>query len=166
MFLPFDTTAPRDFDFFMGEWTVAHRRLKVRLAGCTEWEHFSGRTVAQKILGGFGNVDDNILNLPGGVYRAATLRSFDPRTNQWSIWWLDSRAPGTLDVPVVGRFEAGVGTFIANDTFEGEPIVVRFIWTVGPTASPRWEQAFSPDGGKTWEINWIMEFSRISETDG
>ncbi len=160
MLLPTELGSPTDFDFFIGNWDVKHQRLRARLAGSTEWECFSGCSIASKILGGYGNIDDNILNLPSGTYRAATLRSFDPRSTTWSIWWLDSRTPGTLDVPVVGRFDNGVGTFIANDTFEGKPVVVRFRWSVPAPDSPRWEQAFSPDGGETWETNWIMEFTR------
>jgi hypothetical protein len=160
MFLPIDPDSPHDFDFFIGEWDVQHRRLKTRLSGCTEWETFPGLNIAKKILGGFGNLDDNLLYLPNGTYRAATLRSFDPKAKQWSIWWLDSRSPGALDVPVVGTFEHGTGTFIANDTFEGRPIVVRFLWSVPEPDRPRWEQAFSPDAGRTWETNWVMSFSR------
>jgi hypothetical protein len=64
-------------------------------------------------------VDDNLLHLPTGTHRAVTLRTFEPSSNTWSIWWLDGRKPGALDVPVAGRFNQGVGTFIANDTFEG-----------------------------------------------
>ncbi len=160
MFLPLESGSPDDFDFFIGDWNISHRRLKSRLTGCTEWEHFSGRSTCQKILGGFGNIDDNLLYLPGGTYRAATIRSFDPKQGTWSIWWLDSRNPGSIDVPVVGRFEDGVGTFLANEVLDSEPIVVRFLWTKSELDQPRWEQAFSPDGGHTWETNWIMEFTR------
>jgi hypothetical protein len=160
MFLSIDPDRPHDFDFFIGEWDVQHCRLKTRLNGCTEWETFSGLSIAKDILGGFGNIDDNLLYLPNGTYRAATLRSFDPKARRWSIWWLDSRSPGALDVPVVGAFEHGTGTFIANDTIEGKPIVVRFLWSVPEPDRPRWEQAFSPDGGQTWETNWVMNFSR------
>jgi hypothetical protein len=148
------------FDFFMGSWRVSHNRLKARLAGSTEWEQFSGTCIAHKILGGCGNVDDNLVELPAGSYRAATIRAFDPQTQTWSIWWLDGRNPGALDVPVVGRFENGVGTFLANDSFNGRPIVVRFRWSLPAPDQPRWEQAFSPDEGSSWEINWIMDFAR------
>ena len=120
MSLPLDSSAPTDFDFFIGRWKVAHRRLKARLAGCTEWETFSGACVVQKILGGFGNVDDNILEIPSGTYRALSIRSFDAQAGTWSIWWLDGRRPGTLDVPVVGRFVNEVGTFFTEDTLGGE----------------------------------------------
>ena len=162
MHLPAQPNAPTDFDFFMGRWKVSHRRLNGRLVGSTDWQHFAGTCVAHRILGGFGNIDDNIVELPGGAYRAATIRSFDASAGTWSIWWLDARAPGSLDVPVVGRFDHGVGTFLANDTLNGTPIVVRFQWTIPSPDHPRWEQAFSPDGGKSWETNWVMDFERSS----
>ncbi len=160
MLIPLDPTAPADFDFFMGSWRVAHRRLKQRLAGCTEWVGFAGVCVARKTLGGFGNIDDNIIEIPTGSYRAITIRSFDAALGTWSIWWLDGRSPGNLDVPVVGRFADGVGTFLAEDTLEGQSIRVRFLWTIPRADSPRWEQAFSPDAGASWETNWIMDFTR------
>ncbi|HEY3178622.1 MAG TPA: DUF1579 domain-containing protein [Casimicrobiaceae bacterium] len=149
-----------DFDFFIGSWRVTHRRLKERLANNDEWVEFDGTSTAQKILGGFGNIDDNTINLPTGTYRAVTLRAFDPDKRQWSIWWLDSRNPGHLDPPVVGRFEDDVGTFYAEDTFRGKPIRVRYLWTRVTSSTPHWEQAFSPDAGATWETNWTMDFAR------
>ena len=112
-------------------------------------------------MDGAANVDDNTLDLPGEPYRAVSLRSFDAVRGLWSIWWLDGRRPGVLDVPVVGRFENGVGRFEADDIFEGRPIKVRFLWTRLETASPRWEQAFSDDGGRSWETNWEMDFTRV-----
>jgi hypothetical protein len=111
----------------------------------------------QKILGGAGNMDENILDFPGGAYRAVTLRTYDATKKQWSIWWIDGRSPSHLDPPVVGGFKNGVGTFYANDIFKGKPIRIRFLWT-NLTTKPHWEQAFSEDGGKTWETNWTMEF--------
>ena len=154
--------AVHDFDFLVGSWRVQHRRLKDRLAGSEEWQEFAGTSVGRLILDGAGNVDDNVLELPDGTYRAATLRSYDPATGQWSIWWLDGRNPrGPLDPPMVGGFSDGVGTFYANDTFQGRPIVVRFIWSEITDASARWEQAFSTDGGTTWEVNWVMHFTRV-----
>jgi hypothetical protein len=151
---------PTDFDFFIGSWNVTHRRLNERLVGATEWTTFLGTCVAQKILGGYGNMDDNVLEIPTGTYRAVTLRSYDANSQTWSIWWLDSRNPGQLDVPVVGQFNQGVGTFYADDTLAGQPIRVRFTWLVANPDAPRWEQAFSADGGNNWETNWVMEFTR------
>ena len=157
---PANPSGQADFDFFIGSWVVAHRRLKERLAGCDEWVEFKGTTVVLKVLGGLGNIDDNTLELPGGHYRAVTLRSFDPARQLWTIWWLDARFPGTLDKPVVGRFGDGLGLFYADDELNGRPIRIRFIWSMPRPDSPRWEQAFSVDGGATWETNWTMDFTR------
>jgi hypothetical protein len=152
--------APTDFDFEFGDWNVRHRRLKERLAGCGEWVEFAGESSTRPVLGGFGNVEDNLLHLPDGPYRAIAVRSFDRRSATWSIWWLDGRFPDRIDVPVVGRFVDGLGTFLAEDTLDGRPIRIRFLWRTADPLRPRWEQAFSADGGATWETNWIMEFSR------
>jgi hypothetical protein len=156
--LPPDANAPKDFDFIIGDWLVKHKRLNARLAGCTEWTEFEGRTSTMKILGGFGNLEDNLLHFPEGAFRAAAMRSYCPTSGTWSIWWLDGRNPTALDTPVVGKFADHVGLFFADDVLDGQPIKVRFIWTARPGAHPRWEQAFSSDQGKTWETNWEMEF--------
>lgn len=116
----------------------------------------------QPVLGGFGNIEDNLLHLPEGAYRAIAVRSFNPQTKEWSIWWLDARAPGQIDVPVVGCFRDKVGTFYANDTLHGAPIRIRFNWFTADLENPRWEQAFSADDGATWETNWTMDFRRAA----
>jgi hypothetical protein len=150
-----------DFDFLVGHWTVRHRRLKERLVGCTEWEEFPGTCSLRPLLNGQANIDDNVLELPSGTYRAASIRAYDPATDRWSIWWLDSRHPHDLGTPVAGAFRNGTGTFFADDVLDGRAIRVRFLWTDITAASARWQQAFSSDGGATWETNWIMEFQRI-----
>jgi hypothetical protein len=149
----------KDFDFLIGEWVVFHRRLKKRLAGHTEWIEFSGTASVRKILGGFGNFDEFQIPLPEGAYVGSTLRLFNPATQLWSIYWMDSRHP-VLDPPMVGEFSDGRGLFYGDDTFEEQPIRVRFIWTPLTSTTCRWEQAFSIDGGQSWETNWIMTFSR------
>jgi hypothetical protein len=149
----------RDFDFFFGRWSVAHRRLRNRLANDSHWEEFAGLCETRPIIGGLGNVDDNLVELPAGTYRAATLRLFDPARRFWSIWWVDSRMM-RLDPPVHGRFENGVGTFFGDDLLNDHPIKVRFVWSEITAQSAQWEQAFSPDGGATWETNWRMIFRR------
>ena len=155
------TPSEHDFDFLHGAWQVTHHRLRERLCGSAEWETFDGTCTAQPLLGGQANIDDNLLHLPGGSYRAASLRAHDPLTGRWSIWWLDARQPHRLDVPVVGQFENGVGTFLAEDVLEGRPIRVRFRWTDMHTDAPHWEQAFSADAGASWEVNWTMHFQRL-----
>lgn len=154
------TSASTDFDFQIGAWQVRHRRLKARLAGCTDWEEFEGTSTMRPILNGHGNIEDNEIRIPSGAYRAVALRSFDSARRQWAIWWLDGRAPLTLDVPVIGSFEAGIGTFLADDVHEGRPVRLRFLWLQTDTVSPRWEQAMSTDGGENWETNWTMDFIR------
>ena len=153
-----------DFDFLFGRWRVHHRRLRERLAGCNEWEEFEGTSVAQPIMDGFGNIDDNVLHLPAGAYRAASIRAFDERSGRWAIWWLDARNPHlAINPPVIGGFDNGVGTFYSDESFKGRPIRVRYRWTDTRTPSPSWEQAFSPDAGNTWEVNWTNTFVRMEE---
>ena len=150
-----------DFDFLVGEWRSHQFKLKERLADCHEWDEFGGTSRFWKLMDGWANVDDNVFNLPGGAYSGVSLRSYDPKTGQWAIWWLDGRNPfGDLDPPVRGRFVDGVGTFYADDTLRGKPIRVLFIWSQITPTSAHWEQAFSPDAGKTWETNWRADFTR------
>jgi hypothetical protein len=150
----------QDFAFLVGRWNVQHHRLKQRLLDNHEWEDFTGTSELWLTMNGLGTVDDNVLNLPSGQYRAVGVRAFNQQTRQWLIWWLDSRNPTTLDPPVAGGFENGVGTFTGPDTLRGRPIIVRYQWSEITGNSPRWEQAFSPDNGATWEVNWIMHFTR------
>jgi hypothetical protein len=154
------TYVSRDFDFEFGRWKVHHRRLKERLVCCDDWEEFNGSSQTQAVLGGNGNVEDNLLEFPGGSYRAIALRAFDIGTRTWAIWWLSANDPHRLDVPVVGKFTDGIGSFFAKDIHNGRPISVRFLWLQTDTATPRWEQAMSLDDGETWETNWTMDFER------
>src|SRR5206468_1895199 len=133
-----------NFNFLQGHWTVTHRRLKDRLVHANEWEVFHGRCESRPILGQ-GNIDDNEIDLPAGAYRAAAVRTYDPHSESWSIWWIDSRFPRHLDPPLVGKFSDGVGTFYADDSWNGRAIRVRFIWSGITAQSARWEQAFSDD---------------------
>jgi hypothetical protein len=149
----------RDFDFFMGRWKIHNRRLRERLAGCTEWDEFEATVVARPILDGMGNEDEYRTDYGGG-YVGMSFRFFDPETGLWSIYWADSRYSGLLDPPVIGSFSGDTGIFEGEDEFEGRPILVRYTWSRVTTPSPRWEQAFSEDGGKTWETNWVNDFSR------
>lgn len=148
-----------DFGFQTGEWRVRHRKLGARLVGATDWLEFGGTCRAFEVMGGEANVEDQYLDDPAGAYRASAFRRFDRETGQWSIWWHDARS-GVLDPPVTGRFEDGVGTFFAEDWLNGQPIRIRFVWSGITADSARWEQAFSADGGATWEVNWTMAFER------
>lgn len=150
-----------DFDVFFGTWHVRHRKLKERLANSHEWIEFEGSQVMQPILGGAGNMTDNVFNMPDGtVQRGVTLRAFDAKSRKWSIWWLDGNDPTRIDVPVVGSFEGGTGAFYADDKLRNQPIRIRFLWLNVTPTTRQWEQAFSADGGRTWETNWIAHFTR------
>ena len=148
-----------DFDFFTGTWKMHHKRLKERLKGCAEWEEFEGTCVDKKILNGLGNFDEVIMQRETGTAHAITVRLFDIKSREWSIYWA-AGASGMLDVPMVGGFKNGRGEFYAQEIFEGKHIFSRFIWSNITADSCLWEQAFSADGGKTWETNWIMEHKR------
>jgi len=156
------TITPHDFDFIIGDWKVRHRRLNDRLVSCTEWTEFTGTSSTRKVLQGMGNLEDNVLDFPDGSVRALALRSFDTSTQTWAIWWLDGRSPHHLDVPVTGSFIGDTGIFFADDTLAGKPIKVRFTWRKNLGGHPTWEQAFSPDGGASWETNWTMQFVPVA----
>ena len=149
-----------DFNFAVGDWRVRHRRLKERLVGCADWEDFGGTSGTRLVLGGNGNVEDNLIDFPEGSYRAIAVRSFDVVQQTWAIWWLSGADPHRLDVPVIGRFEGGTGRFFAQDLLRGRAIKVRFLWTNTKGPAPRWEQAMSEDDGVSWETNWTMDFVR------
>jgi hypothetical protein len=147
-----------DFDFQTGRWRIRNERLVKRLQGCTEWETFEAVQHARLLPGGLGNIDDFITDhWPGFV--GMSLRLYDPRTRQWSIYWATNQT-GTLYPPVVGAFHDGVGVFEGRDEENGQPVRVRFTWSNITPTSARWEQEFSPDEGRTWEKNWIMLMTR------
>jgi hypothetical protein len=154
----------RDWAWLLGTWDAWHVRLKDRLANSTEWQEFAGKSAFWQTMGGLGNVDDNSLALPAGDYRGLSVRAFDPTTSSWAIWWLDGRNPEHIDPPVRGGFRDGEdeGEFIGTDVYKGTPVTVRFRWHEVLSKRPHWDQAFSTDGGKTWEINWRNYFTRTA----
>jgi hypothetical protein len=148
-----------DFDFLIGTWRTHNRRLRERLKGSTSWEEFPGRFVVRKLLAGLGNLDEVVLERPSGRTEAVTLRLFNPESRQWSIYWADS-VTAVLQPPMIGEFKDGRGEFYDQEMFEGRAIYCRFFWSEITATSCRWEQAYSADGGVTWETNWVMEFTR------
>jgi hypothetical protein len=151
-----------DFDFWFGSWDVRNRWLRRRLAGSDDWEEFDATVTARPLLDGVGNEDEFRTDHAGG-FIGMSFRFFDPERRRWSIYWADSRRPGELDPPVFGAFSGDVGVFEGEDVFKGRPILVRFTWSGVTTPTPRWEQAFSDDGGRTWETNWIMDFTQSGD---
>ena len=151
-----------DFDFLFGKWKGRNRRLKERLAGCDVWIEFECTVEAWPIWDGIAHYDKyEALGTPIGDIHGLTLRLFDPRSQQWAIYWANRNA-GRLDPQMTGAWKDGRGEFYDQELFDGRMIYVRFIWTNDAPNVAQWQQAFSGDGGRTWETNWIVDFERIS----
>jgi hypothetical protein len=153
-----------DFDFLVGRWRVANRKLADPLAEpSSEWLEFDATVESRPILGGLGNCDAyDAPAFPGREnYQGFALRLCDPETGAWRIWWASTTGRGRLDTPVVGRFTDGVGLFECEDTIGGHDLTVRFEWQDITPSSARWVQSFSFDGGETFVPNWIMDFTRL-----
>jgi hypothetical protein len=148
-----------DFDFFLGVWDSKQRRLTEWLKGWDTWQEFTGVSVARKTLDGLGHMDEVTLDTPTGRVVGLTVRLFDPQTRLWSIYW-SSSARSVMTAPMVGRFQNGRGEFYDREVLSGVNIFSRFIWTSSGPNTCRWEQAFSADGGRTWETNWTADFTR------
>jgi hypothetical protein len=158
-----DPDSARDFDFLYGRWRVHNERLTQRLVGSTEWQQFEAIAECRPILGGLGNIDEYVTDEFGAtLFIGMALRLFDRQRRQWSIYWASNRNGG-LEPPVVGAFVDGVGRFEGDDVHDGTPVRVRFIWSEVASEQPRWEQAFSTDGGNHWETNWRMRMTRLAE---
>ncbi len=149
-----------DFDFFVGSWSVKHRRLKQRLVGSQDWQEFDGTCRCWSLLGGIANINERIAYRPDGTSHGLGLRAFDEKSGTWADWNLSSKEPHKIDVPIIGRFKDGAGVFLSDDTHEGIPIKVRGMFSKITPTSAQWEQAFSTDGGGTWETNWVMNYTR------
>jgi hypothetical protein len=159
-------SAASDFDFLFGRWHIRNRRLSRHFVGSQDWEQFDASSEARPLPGGIGNIDSFEPQgwRPGFV--GGTLRSFNPKTGLWSLFWLSNidggvdGASGQLHPPVVGRFDGAHGQFFGAELLDGQPIRVRFDWYVLGPDQARWEQSFSRDKGQSWELNWVMEMRR------
>ena len=149
-----------DFDFLHGSWNVRNRYLKGRMRHSTEWIEFDAQSDVQRLLKGLGQLDRYRAVRDGTAIEGVTLRLFNPAIGEWSLHWADTVNPGVLLPPMVGRFNGNVGEFFGDEFVDGKKVLCRFYWMRTNPDSPRWEQAFSDDGGKTWETNWIMTFTR------
>jgi hypothetical protein len=161
------TTSERDgqhdFDFALGTWKSHLKRLEHPLTGSKTWVEFDGTFVARKVWDGRAMIEEVELDSPGGHIEGLTLRLYNSQTHQWSIYWANSKN-GVMDTsPQVGQFKNGHGEFYGTDTLNGKLIYVRFVWTNTDTNTPHFEQSYSDDGGKTWEVNWTTDQTRMSD---
>ena len=151
-----------DFDFLIGDWKAHVRRLPDRLNGSNAWDEYDGISNHKKLLDSNANFEEfEVRNLEKNLHiKEQTLRLYNPETHQWSIYPVNLDK-GTLDSPpVVGQFSGNRGEFYHQENLRGRVILVRYVWLNISPKSARMEQSFSPDGGKTWEVNWICELSR------
>jgi len=147
-----------DFNFLAGPWNVHHRRRPSPLEPGSPWVEWSGRHRGEIFFDGAVSVDETELAEPGE--RGLAFRTFDVASGLWSIYWVVSR-DGRLQLPpVTGRFVDGVGTFHAVEMMGGREVGVRFTWSAITPTSAVWRQAFSLDGGTSWDDNWVMTFTR------
>jgi hypothetical protein len=150
-----------DFDFELGSWKIHLKRLDGRLTGSTTWVEFDGTSVTNKVWDGRAQLEQfETDSAAAGHIEGLTLRTFNPKSRQWSLYWANSK-DGVLVPPQIGQFKNGIGEFYAQDTLNDRLIFVRFIWSKTDTVSPHFEQAFTDDGGKTWEVTWITDQTRV-----
>jgi hypothetical protein len=147
-----------NFDFLVGNWTSVQRRLVKPLSGTDEWTESQATTRCWPALDGAANIDE--IQCPDWGFSGLSVRVLSPATGEWSIYWVNSRYGELALPPVAGRFSDGVGTFYSDEDYEGRAIKVRYTWSGITATAARWEQAFSPDGGQTWETNWTGDFTR------
>lgn len=151
-----------DFDFEIGTWKTHLRRLKNPLTGSTTWVEYKGTTVVRKVWNGRANLVELDVEGPAGRIEALSLRLYNPQSRQWSLNFASSSS-GAMSPPTIGGFKNGRGEFYNQETYNGRAILVRFVISDITPNSCRFEQAFSDDGGKTWEVNWIATDSRVKE---
>jgi len=151
-----------DFDFEIGTWKTHISRLLKPLTGSTVWIEFDGTSVVRKVWNGRANLVELEADGPTGHLQVLSLRLYNPESRQWSLYAANSSS-GILSVPTVGEFKNGRGEFFDQEPFNGRTILVRNVWSDITADSCRFEQAFSDDGGKTWEVNWIATDTRIKD---
>lgn len=150
-----------DFDFEFGTWTTQLKRLKNPLSGDTTWVAYQGTTTVTKVLDGRANLVELDVKGPTGHIEALSMRLYNPGSRLWSLNFAGVN-DGAFSVPTIGSFKNGRGEFYDHETFRGKPVLVRFVISGITPNSCRFEQAFSIDEGKTWEVNWIAIDTRIA----
>jgi hypothetical protein len=150
----------RDFDFEIGTWRTQLQRLDRPLSGSSTWISYAGTSVVREILGGRANLVELDVAGPGGKIQGVSLRLYNPDARQWSLHYASMRG-GVLTRPVTGEFRNGRGEFHGEESLDGRAILVRFVITPLSADSIRFEQAYSDDGGRTWEPNWIAVDTRV-----
>jgi hypothetical protein len=151
-----------DFDFEDGTWKIHLKRLDHPLTGSNTWIEFDGTSTTQRLWDGAAHLEQFETVGATGHVEGLTYRLYRPESHQWYIYWVN-RKDGILGEPTIGEFTNGVGTFVDQELYNGKMILVRFIWSEITPNSAHFEQAFSTDAGKTWEVNWITDQVRQND---
>jgi hypothetical protein len=151
-----------DFDFEIGTWKTHVKRRLRPLTGSTTWVEMNGTTVVRKVWNGRGNLVELVADSPNGHFEGLSLRMYNPQSRQWSLNFANA-SDGIMTPPTIGEFKDGRGEFYSQETLNGRAIFVRFVITPTAPDSIHFEQAFSGDGGKTWEVNWIATDTRVKD---
>jgi hypothetical protein len=158
--IPQSRDGSHDFDWEIGSWTTQLRYLPEPLTGSTRWVDYSGVSEVRAILGGRANLVELSVKGASGQIEGVSLRLYNPKARQWTLNFASVRS-GLLTPPVSGGFdEKGRGTVYGVDTVDDRTVLVRFLILDVTPNSARFEQAFSADGGATWETNWIATDTR------
>lgn len=159
---PIQRNGQHDFDFEIGTWKTHLSRLLHPLTGSTTWTEYEGTTVVRTIWNGRANFVELDVDGPAGHIEGLNLRLYSPQSHQWSLNFASSSG-GTMSQPTIGEFKNGRGEFFDQGTFNGRAVFVRFAISDITPNSCHFEQAFSDDGGKTWEVNWIATDTRVAD---
>lgn len=151
-----------DFDWEIGTWKTQVRRLVNPFSSTPEWAEYTGTSVVRKVLDGRANLVELRVEGPAGRIHGTSLRLYNPQTRQWSLNYASIRS-GMLSRPVFGGFREGRGEFYGQEDLDGRAVLVRFVISDASADSARFEQAFSVDGGRTWETNWIAIDTRMDD---
>lgn len=160
--LPPQRDGSHDFDFEIGTWKTHLKRLVHPLTGSTQWVECEGVTSVRKVWNGRANLVELEADCPSGHFQALSLRLYNPNSRQWSLNFANS-SDGTLTQPTIGEFKNGRGEFFDQEMLNGRAIFVRFVISEITADSCHFEQAFSTDGGRTWEVNWVASDTRIKD---
>lgn len=151
-----------DFDFEDGSWKIHLKKLDHPLTGSNNWIEFDGTSTTQRLWDGAAHLERFATVGSTGHVEGLTYRLYRPESHQWYIYWVN-RKDGELGQPTIGEFKDGVGTFVDQELYNGKMILVRFIWSEITPNSAHFEQSFSTDAGKTWEVNWITDQTRVND---
>jgi hypothetical protein len=159
---PTNDDGQHGFDPLLGKWKFHLKRRLHPLTGSNTWVEYTGTGECRKVWGGRAELEEAAFDGPNDRIEGLVLRMYNPQSHQWRLYWANIKN-GITDPPQVGEFKNGRGEFFAQDTIDGRTILVRFEWTRLTTDSPHFEQSYSDDGGKTWEVNWITDQTKISD---